>query len=269
MVEDVLYGEVAVPAFDVRVVAAHQPHRAIARTAGHFLVVGFVHVAVVVDPVERHHAADRPYELVPVNRIVCPQRLIVTGKVLTGPPALLLQCAQDGHQVAVALLLQLANRPGAGLLIRLRCDLGGERVVELGHVRQPAPGPLQGGCKLADEVRHPALTAGDPVGLEQPHLRPTQAERLADDLIDLRGAGEIVPHEPQGFAPKRFKQSVADVRVDLLVKHRGVHADAAQNGSCGLKAGLRGARVRDDFDQRQQVNRVVRVRDDQLLRAVG
>ena len=86
---------------------------------------------------------------------------------------------------------------------------------QLGHVGELGPGPLECWAELLEEMRHPGLAAGEPVGLEQPHLRPAQAEALGDRLVDLPGRGDAVMDQPERFAPDGLEQPVGDVRVDL------------------------------------------------------
>ena len=103
----------------------------------------------------------------------------------------------------------------AGLRVRLVGDLLDQRVVEVRHVHQLRPRPLQRRAELGEEVPHPRLAAGDAVGLEQAHLRPAQPEGVADDVVDLLDGRDVVVDEPQRLAPQRLEQAVADEGLDL------------------------------------------------------
>src|SRR3546814_18434207 len=78
----------------------------------------------------------------------------------------------------------------AGLRIGLGGDEVDQLVGEVGHVGQLGPGPLQAGPELRHEVAHAGLAAGDAVGLEDAHLRPAQAEDIADRVVDLSRGGD-------------------------------------------------------------------------------
>ena len=112
----------------------------------------------------------------------------------------------------------------------------------------------------------PCLAAGDAVGLEQAHLRPAQAEGIADDVVDLLDARDVVVDEPERLAPERLEQPVADEGLDLAADHDGLHAERGVERHRPLDHFGRGRLARDDLDERQQIDRVERMRDDEPLR---
>ena len=59
-------------------------------------------------------------------------------------------------------------------------------------------------------MAHARFTAGNMVGLEQPHLRPAQTEAIADRIIDFLGACHTVVNQMQAFPPHRFQQAIGD-----------------------------------------------------------
>ena len=177
-------------------------------------------------------------------------------------PVALLQDPQEPHEVAVADALQLADRIGPRLRIRLPRDQLDQLVVELRHIHEPRPGPGQAGPELRQEMPHPRLAPGDPVGLEQTHLPPAQAEPHPDRLVDLLGRGDPVLDEPERLAPDRLEEPVGDMGIDLLAHMQGIHPDGAQ----GLLRPLDGRGVGrgrgDDLGQRQKIDRVERMGDE-------
>ncbi len=112
---------------------------------------------------------------------------------------------------------------------------------------------------------HAGFAAGDPIGLEQAHLRPAQAETEADRVVDLFRGRDAVLHQPQRLAPDRLEKPVGDMGVDLLAHDQRLHADRVEYG---LRA-LDGIRCSDKLDQRQEIDRVEGVRDEDPVRIWG
>ncbi len=172
----------------------------------------------------------------------------------------------DGDQVVVANALQLADRVAVRLRVRLRHDLVDERAVELRHVHELGPRPFQRRAELVHEMAHARLAAGDAVGHEGAHLRPAQTEGIADDVVDLLGRGDVVVHEPKRFAPERLQQPIADEGVDLLAHDERLHADRGIEGRGPRDRRRRRPLPGDDLDQRQQVDGIEGMSDDEPLR---
>ena len=145
----------------------------------------------------------------------------------------------------------------ARLRIRLPRDQIDQLIGELGHIHQLGPWPCEARPELREEMAHPRLAARDAIGLEQAHLRPAQAKPHADRLIDFFGRGDAVLDQPQRLAPDGLEETIGDMGVDLLAHQKRIHADAAQDFS-GLFAS---GRIAHQFDQRQKIDRVERVRD--------
>lgn len=147
-------------------------------------------------------------------------------------------------------------------MARLRVGLRGDQIdqiiVEFRHVHQLGPGPGQGRAELGHEMRHPCLSTRDAISLEQAHLRPADAKAHTDRLVDLSGGGDAVLDQPQCLAPDGLQQAVGDMGVDLLADGQGIHADTAQDVRCPSA----GVCITDQFDQRQQIDRVERMGDD-------
>ena len=109
-------------------------------------------------------------------------------------------------------------------------------------------------------MRHPAFAARDAIGLEQPHLRPSQPEPQPDRLVDFFCRRNVVLDQPQGLAPDRLQKPIRDMRVDFGPHDQGAHAHTLQNLVClGQNTGITTAR--DQFDQWQKVDRVEGMRD--------
>ncbi len=185
-----------------------------------------------------------------------------------GPPARRLrtavafQRAHHRHQIAVAYAFQLSDRVHPRLRVRLRRHGLDQLVGQVRHVHQPGPGPFQTGPELRDEMAHPRFAARDPVILEQAHLRPADAEAVADHVVDLFRCGDAVADQPQRLAPDRLKEPVANMCVDLGADVQRVHPDGGQH-VLGVRHNVgricgRGHK----FGQRQQIDRVERMRDE-------
>ena len=80
---------------------------------------------------------------------------------------------EHGHQIGVALILQLADRAPSSLRIGLLNNAINQFLVEVRHVGELGPGPLQTRAKLLKEVFHAGLTTCCSIGLEQTFLPPT------------------------------------------------------------------------------------------------
>ena len=263
-----LHREVAVAAGDVVGARAKQFHGPVAGLREQFQVVGFIHVAVVVGPALRDLArrGDRKIAGAVLRRR---QAALMGGDRPARAVVVLAQGAHDGHQIVVPQALQLPYSAPPGLAVGLRRNSRNQLRGQLRHLRQPRPVPLQRRPELRDEVRHSGIAAGNPVGLEQAHLRPPQAEAEAYRIIDLAGGGYLIPNQPQRFSPHRLQQSVGDVGGDFLADEQRLHADAAQQGD-GLIAGPRaGRRGGDHLHQRQEIYRIERMTHQNLARPPG
>ncbi len=60
---------------------------------------------------------------------------------------------------------------------------------------------IEAGAELGEEVAHAGFAAGDPVGLEQTHLRPAQAKGIADHIVECLDVADIVLDQPERLAP--------------------------------------------------------------------
>ena len=78
-----------------------------------------------------------------------------------------------------------------------------------------------------------------------------------------------VADHPQRLAPDRFQKAVGDVGVDLGPDAQGMHADGGQDGGGAVHQRGRIGGAGDQFDDGQQVDRVERMRDDDLRGARG
>ena len=114
---------------------------------------------------------------------------------------------------------------------------------------------------------HPGLAPSNPVGLEQAHLRPAQAKAIADGVVDFLGGGDAVLDQPQSLAPDSLKETVGDMGVDFLADMQGIAADAGQNVLGRSDQLWRVGVAGHQFDQRQQVDRVERMRHNDLAGA--
>ncbi|MDE1187855.1 MAG: hypothetical protein PW844_15440 [Pantoea sp.] len=188
---------------------------------------------------------------------------------LAGAPALAavaaLQRLQDADEVFVADALQLADRAALGLLVGLLADLFDQRVVEIDNIGELRPGPGEAGAELGEEMPHARFAAGDPVGLEQAHLRPAQAEGIADDVVQRLDGADIVLDQPERLAPQGFQQAVADEGLDLAGDVDTLHADGYQPVHGGLDRLRRCLGATDDLHQRQEIDGIVGVGDEQPL----
>ena len=147
--------------------------------------------------------------------------------------------------------------------IRLVGDGVDQLVGELGDVHQLRPRPRERLTELGDEVAHAGLAAGDPVGLEQAHLRPAQTEAVADRVVDLFGGGDAVVDHPERFTPDRFEEAIGDEGVDLHTDVQRLHARGRVDRHRPVDRSERRAFATHHLDQRQQVHGVERVPDDE------
>ena len=264
-----LHGEVAPAGGDVVRAGADQFHGPVGGLREDLQIVRLVHVTVVVGPAPRHLPRDRDRQRAVPGSGLGPgirQAPFMGGDRPAGAVIVALQGAQDGDQVVVPDALQAPHVVRPGLPVGLLGDPVDQVAGQLRDVGQPAPAPLQRRPELRDEVPHAGFAAGDPVGLEQTHLRPAQAEAAADRFVDLGRGGDAVPHQPQRFAPRRFQQPVGDVRVDLLADRQRPHADRLQERDGAVADRRVGRRRRHHLHQRQEIDRIERVADQYLPR---
>ena len=240
-------------------------HR-VGRLAEALQVAVFGHVAVVVDPLGRHLAPPgREQRGTRVGRLPLGQGPRMRRDDRARAVVLLTQRREHRHETIVALAFELADRDTARLVVGLRRDaidqVGGEfRRLEM------RPGKLQGRPELRQEVAHAGLAAREPIDQERAHEAPAQARSVADRVVDLLGRGDAVVDEPERLAPQRFEQAIGDEAVDLLADAQHPHADApVERGGPILRCGG-GLLAAADLDQRQQVDRVERMADDEPRR---
>ena len=120
---------------------------------------------------------------------------------------------------------------------------------------------MQARPELFDEVGHPGLAARNAVGFEQTHLPPTQAKAKPDRVINFFGCGDPVLDQPKRLAPDRFEKAIGNMCVYFLAHLQWFHADFSEHR---MRARGRGI-VTDQFDKRQQIDRIERVRDENLV----
>ena len=120
--------------------------------------------------------------------------------------------------------------------------------------------------ELGHEMAHARLAAGDPVGLEQAHLGPAQAEGIADHVVEGLDVADVVLDQPEGLAPQRLQQPVADEGVDLPGDVDALHAHRLEERDRVADRLRRSLPAADDLDQRQEIDRVVGMGDEQPLR---
>ena len=210
----------------------------------HLQIAGLGHVPVIVGPRLGH--APRAWG----------QAGFVGRDRLPCPGAKALQRPQQRHQIVVPCPLQLADRAALGLGVGLAGDALQKGIRKFGDIGQLGPGPFQRGAELGEEMAHARVAAGDPVGLKKPHLRPSQAEAVADGVVDLARRRDTVMDEPKRLAPDGLQQPVRDVGRDRAAECQGVHAEALEDLGGGLGAPA------DQLDQRKQIDRVEGVGDE-------
>ena len=276
-------GVIAVPCRHIVHPRPDQPQQRIHGFRRGKQVAAFGHVPVVINPARQHlhprqNQRPRPRHTLPrhtgarhsrarLNRRLLNRRMerlgagrVVVAQHLARAPVALLQRAQKAHQIAIPDTFQLADRMMPRLRVRLPRDQIDQRVGELGHIGQPGPGPCQGRPELLHEMPHPGLAPRHAVGFEQPHLPPAQAKPHADRLVDLFGRGNALLHQPQSLAPDRLQEPVGDVRVNLLAHMQGKHPQTFQDQLGPVDHRRIGFCRGHNLGQRQQVNRVERVR---------
>ena len=114
-------------------------------------------------------------------------------------------------------------------------------------------------------MAHPGRPTGEAVGQKRAHRRPSQPGAEADRVIDLLDRRHVVGDQPQRLAPQRLEQPVGDEAVDLVAYDQRPHAERAVDRLCALDRLGRRAFARAHLDERQQVDGVERVADDQPL----
>src|SRR5690606_32391127 len=105
---------------------------------------------------------------------------------------------------------------------------------EIRNVRQPRPWPGKRRSELGKKMAHARFAAGNAVDLEQAHLRPAQAEGMADDVVEFLDRRDSVADEPERLAPKRLQEPVADEGFDFLSYHDRFHADCGIDRPCAF-----------------------------------
>ncbi len=165
----------------------------------------------------------------------------------------------------VALPLERGGAAAAGLLVGLRRHPVEQLVRQLRDVHELRPRPLQRRPELREEVPHPRLAARDPVREERAHEGPAEPRPVADRVVDLGDGRDLVVHEPERLAPERLEQPVGDEAVDLVPHDERMHPDrAVRLGRTG--DGLRARQLAAaELDERQQVDGVERMADDEAL----
>jgi len=111
---------------------------------------------------------------------------------------------------------------------------------------------------------HARLTSGNPVGFKQPHLRPANAKPIADRVVDFFSRCNPVLDQPQRLAPDSFQKTIGNMRIDFLAQMQRVHANPRDNFLGTINNTCRVGLGCDQFDQRQQVDGVERMRHHDL-----
>ena len=83
---------------------------------------------------------------------------------------------------------------------------------------------------------------------------------MAHDIIDCLCRGDTILDEPEGFAPHRLQQAVADKGIYFLFDMHRLHADFGIGLHGAGYCGIRCFRPADNLNHRQQVNRVIGMR---------
>ena len=218
-------------------------------------------MSVVVGPLRRD-ASGR------WRRGAAEQRTLPDGERPTGSRFLDTERLEEPHQHPVAQLLELARRLPARLRVGLLGDLLHELVRQLGDVGQMRPRPLERRPELVEEMAHSLLTARDAIREVRPHERPAQAGAVADRVVHLLDRGDAVVDEPERLAPQRLEQPVGDEAVDLAADDERLHPDGAEHFGRPLDRLRRSPLTRTELDEREEVDRVERVRDAEPLGAL-
>ena len=261
----------AVPAGEIARVEPDVAQECVGRVGEHVEVAALGHVAVVVDPL-RADDGRRAGGAASTRRPApgCAWRASKSARlVLAQHLACCVACERSACRIATRLssrdALELAHRQPAGLLVRLRGDRSINSSVSSGTSVSFVHGQLSAGPNCAMKCRMPP----SPPAIRYVRNVPICAQRrpgaVADRVVDLAGRGDAVVHEPERLAPERFEQAVGDEAVDLRAHDERLHAErrverhrALDGFSATLLAG-------DDLDERQQVDRVERMTDDEAL----
>src|SRR5207249_4248114 len=105
----------------------------------------------------------------------------------------------------------------------------------------------------------------DPVREERAHEGPAQAGAVADRVVHLLDRRDTVVDEPERLAPERLEQPVGDEAVDLAADDEWLHADRAEQRARPRDRLRRRPLARAELDERQEVNRIERMRDTETL----
>ena len=235
----------------------------VARLRHRLHVAAFVHVVVAIDPVRRHLALQRDHRLHQVRHLGRNGFLVRVQHFAYGTAALL-EAAHHADQVAIAQAFQLRDRHVPRLRVRLACDHVDQFVGQLRHVHQLGPGPFQRRAELADEMLHPRRATGHAIGFKEPHLPPAQAKAHADRIVDFLGRRDTVLDQPQRLAPDRFQEAVGNVGGDFLTHFEREKPNGFKKILGPVQHRGLGLVRSHQFDQRQKVDRVERMRDDDL-----
>ena len=114
-------------------------------------------------------------------------------------------------------------------------------------------------------MAHAGFATGEPKGFKHAHLRPAQAEAIADGIVNFTGGRDAVLDQPQGFPPHGFQQAVGDECVYLLANMQGLHAQITVDRLRSLNDAGIGLSTAHQFHQWQQVDRVKGMGDEETL----
>ena len=265
-------GEIAAAGSDIVVIAANDPHEPVRGLRERIQIARLCHVAVIVGPIQWHRPMQGPDRLGQVGLVQiwqCSNGAVMGVQQGACAPILRLERAHHAHQVVIADAFQIADGMHARLGIRLICDQVDQFVREIWYVHKFGPGPFQRRAELGHEMAHSSFATSHAIGFKQAHLRPADTKPIADGIINFLGRGDPVFDQPQRFAPDSFKEAVGDMCVDFFFYVQRVHADISDHAlrlrNCRGVIGVCG----DQFDQRQQIDRVERVGHDDLAGSYG
>ena len=85
---------------------------------------------------------------------------------------------------------------------------------------------------------------------------------VRDGCVEFLGAGRALVDKVQGFAPKRFLQTVGQEAGDFRPHLQRLHAKFGVDFDSAIDVRCRGASAPEHLDQRQQIDRIERMADD-------
>ena len=97
-------------------------------------------------------------------------------------------------------------------------------------------------------------------------MRPAKAKAIANGIVDFFGGCYAIFDQPERLTPDRFKQTIRDESVDFLAHFQRLHAQRVKDQRRPVHDPIGGLLASNKLHQRQQVNRVKGVRNDQVSR---